>query len=329
LRTSFQNKIIRRAVLWAVVVLRSPSEALHHAPKNANKLTVARPVVYILFAYFIAGSLQPLLAEQRGGSEAARRDYGFIVSLDSRAINVFDIDCHGWRGLNRLIQTNLEWSECSKGNRSTKGHMPDVAICPCQHCNGHIQFDAASLSKENDKIACPHCGLETILFIPPPPDPKMQAVHSPPPPAKTAKPEPLVAPQPVKAGYDRERGNGAFGKNNVMKNTNILLAGILAAMIFIGISKPSPIVLPPPSSSVKWEYKVEACEDDSSEMREYQRTHPNPNVTGSDFSGEFDLMRIRPDGGTGDGTTAWELCAWFLEPKAHPKLILIFKRPVG
>jgi hypothetical protein len=112
-----------------------------------------------------------------------------------------------------------------------------------------------------------------------------------------------------------------------MKNTNILLAGILAVLIFIGFQKPSSIVLPSPASPVKWEYKVVACDDDRSEMREYHKTNPNFGTADSDFSGQFDLLKIRPDGGTGYAATDWELCAGFLEPVQHPKLILIFKRP--
>jgi hypothetical protein len=205
--------------------------------------------------------------------------------------------------------------------------MPNLTTCPCQHCNGHIQFDAATLTKENNKVDCPHCGLETIIFIPPPLDAKMQPGISPPPPPKTAKPEPKIAPSPAKTGSNDDRGSRVLGNKDVMKHTNLLLGGILAALIFIGTSKPSPIVLPPPSSSVKWEYKIEACEDDSTEMWEYERTHPGGSH--SDFYGEFSLMKIRAGGGTGYGATDWELCAWFLEPRTHPKLILIFKRPVS
>lgn len=37
--------------------------------------------------------------------------------------------------------------------------------CRCQSCDGHIEFDANQLVKENSVIPCPHCGLETKLFI--------------------------------------------------------------------------------------------------------------------------------------------------------------------
>ena len=110
-----------------------------------------------------------------------------------------------------------------------------------------------------------------------------------------------------------------------MKITNILLGGIFAALIFIGIHRPAPIVLPSPATSVKWEYTVQACDDDSTEMREYARTHPD--AAGLNFSNEFHLIKIQPNDDR--GYTRWELCAWFLEPKKDsPKLILIFKRPV-
>jgi hypothetical protein len=110
-----------------------------------------------------------------------------------------------------------------------------------------------------------------------------------------------------------------------MKITNILLGGIFAALIFIGIHRPAPIVLPAPASSVKWEYTVQACDDDSREMREYERTHPDG--TSLNYDNEFSLIKIQPDGDR--GATRWELCAWFLEPKSDSrKLILIFKRPV-
>ena len=39
--------------------------------------------------------------------------------------------------------------------------------CSCQHCSGHIKFDPSQLHKgETRTVECPHCHLETILFIP-------------------------------------------------------------------------------------------------------------------------------------------------------------------
>lgn len=39
--------------------------------------------------------------------------------------------------------------------------------CTCQHCNGHIKFEANQLRPgETRRIECPHCHLETIIFHP-------------------------------------------------------------------------------------------------------------------------------------------------------------------
>lgn len=56
--------------------------------------------------------------------------------------------------------------------------MPDFVTCPCQHCNAKIEFDPVTLSEENKKITCPHCSLETFLFLPPPPASHMETALS-------------------------------------------------------------------------------------------------------------------------------------------------------
>jgi len=43
---------------------------------------------------------------------------------------------------------------------------PHYVTCHCQHCDGHIEFEANELVEENSIVPCPHCGLETKLFIP-------------------------------------------------------------------------------------------------------------------------------------------------------------------
>ncbi len=44
--------------------------------------------------------------------------------------------------------------------------------CSCGHCDGHLEFDTAYAG---ERVACPHCGKETLLYIPstanPPPTP--------------------------------------------------------------------------------------------------------------------------------------------------------------
>src|SRR5882724_286798 len=44
--------------------------------------------------------------------------------------------------------------------------MAQYVNCPCQHCKGHIEFDANEFAEENSIVPCPHCGLETKLFLP-------------------------------------------------------------------------------------------------------------------------------------------------------------------
>src|ERR1041384_711372 len=43
---------------------------------------------------------------------------------------------------------------------------PHYVTCPCNHCSGNIEFDANELAEEYSFMPCPHCGLETKLFIP-------------------------------------------------------------------------------------------------------------------------------------------------------------------
>jgi hypothetical protein len=45
----------------------------------------------------------------------------------------------------------------------TPKNKSKFVTCRCRHCNGHIEFDA---SDAGATVACPHCGLETVLFIP-------------------------------------------------------------------------------------------------------------------------------------------------------------------
>lgn len=41
--------------------------------------------------------------------------------------------------------------------------MSNEAKCSCQFCNGHIAFNSAMAGQN---VACPHCGMETKLFVP-------------------------------------------------------------------------------------------------------------------------------------------------------------------
>jgi hypothetical protein len=49
-----------------------------------------------------------------------------------------------------------------------KEEMPEqFATCPCQYCNKNIEFEASRLNQDYEQIVnCPHCGLETRIYIP-------------------------------------------------------------------------------------------------------------------------------------------------------------------
>lgn len=60
---------------------------------------------------------------------------------------------------------------------------PPFVTCSCQHCNGHIEFDASDFAEgETRTFECPHCKLETLIFVPvarkPSPVPPTQETRS-------------------------------------------------------------------------------------------------------------------------------------------------------
>lgn len=51
----------------------------------------------------------------------------------------------------------------------TPANEPRFVSCRCQHCDDGIEFDASDFQKgETRKVECPHCHLETIIFVPVP-----------------------------------------------------------------------------------------------------------------------------------------------------------------
>jgi hypothetical protein len=60
----------------------------------------------------------------------------------------------------------LEQSKELKLHADVSEPSPNYVTCCCQHCDTGIEFDAAELAEENSIVPCPHCGLETKLFIP-------------------------------------------------------------------------------------------------------------------------------------------------------------------
>jgi hypothetical protein len=64
-----------------------------------------------------------------------------------------------------------------------------VIVCTCNHCSERLEFDAENTG---ETIPCPHCGLETILFIPEVPIGVAARVGDPPPPAPEPKKAELI-----------------------------------------------------------------------------------------------------------------------------------------
>jgi hypothetical protein len=49
----------------------------------------------------------------------------------------------------------------------TAANNPRYVTCPCQHCDGGIEFDGSDFAKDEALlIECPHCKMETMLFMP-------------------------------------------------------------------------------------------------------------------------------------------------------------------
>ncbi|HSY18069.1 MAG TPA: hypothetical protein VK815_07030 [Candidatus Acidoferrales bacterium] len=50
---------------------------------------------------------------------------------------------------------------------SEPNDIPNYIKCSCRHCNGHIKIDANQLRPgETRQVECPHCHLETTVFLP-------------------------------------------------------------------------------------------------------------------------------------------------------------------
>lgn len=48
-----------------------------------------------------------------------------------------------------------------------EAELSRFVTCRCQHCGGHIEFDATALDKEEKRgIECPHCRQTTVICAP-------------------------------------------------------------------------------------------------------------------------------------------------------------------
>ena len=48
--------------------------------------------------------------------------------------------------------------------------------CRCQHCDGGVEFE---ISRAGESVVCPHCKMETVLFVPPADSTPQELFHKP------------------------------------------------------------------------------------------------------------------------------------------------------
>jgi hypothetical protein len=112
------------------------------------------------------------------------------------------------------------------------------AKCPCQHCNGHIEFEP---DQAGQTVVCPHCGLDTTLFIPVEPtkhdrilDANSRFA------SETRSKQPASKPRPKSAqDYANEhlkfiRDNSCYGTLRSIINVCAGIAGTIAVLICMG-----------------------------------------------------------------------------------------------
>ncbi|MGA2555513.1 MAG: hypothetical protein ABSG04_04490 [Verrucomicrobiota bacterium] len=83
-----------------------------------------------------------------------------------------------------------------------------IVKCSCQNCNGHIEFETQGF-QPGTRSECPHCKMETVLFIP----------------------NTITAKQRVKAHLGLIRSNSAYPAIRFMINICVLLS--IISIIFL------------------------------------------------------------------------------------------------
>lgn len=79
--------------------------------------------------------------------------------------------------------------EISPTMNESDSPSPAWTVCTCNNCSGHLEFEASHAS---ETIQCPHCGLDTVLFIPQGPLDSTTRAEKPPP-KRPVKP-PVLSP---------------------------------------------------------------------------------------------------------------------------------------
>jgi DNA-directed RNA polymerase subunit RPC12/RpoP len=116
----------------------------------------------------------------------------------------------------------------------TSANQPRFVSCPCQTCDGYIEFDT---SHAGEAVTCPHCGLETTLFVPPSPTPPAPPKKNTPPPIVPTPPprKKQIIPKGLQCPFCHSAEN--FFAKNVMTTQGwvTMIVGILLTPICIGI----------------------------------------------------------------------------------------------
>jgi hypothetical protein len=181
-----------------------------------------------------------------------------------------------------------------------------ILKCNCNVCNEHLEFDDADAGKT---ITCPHCQMETVLYVP----------------KVSARPPTHVTPPKLKITSAPTKSTGVL----------LVLLAIGSAVAFLLNQQVKALNrLAEKAAAPRWSYKVVACDDDAKRMDAYSaKQRKAGEISEAQYlmdislhseyeNGRFDMLDVSPG-------EDWELAAHFLEPvREHPKLILIFKRPL-
>jgi DNA-directed RNA polymerase subunit RPC12/RpoP len=107
--------------------------------------------------------------------------------------------------------------------------------CSCNNCSGHLEFEE---SAAGSTLACPHCGMDTVLFIPPVERAKEKPSSTPPP--SQPIPSPVTLPQ---ESYAKATGVslgeaagelGLLGPGGFLKGMSILMFIIGTVLVVNG-----------------------------------------------------------------------------------------------
>ena len=108
-----------------------------------------------------------------------------------------------------VASTRFIMQDASKvRKRDKENQSARWTVCPCIKCSGNLEFDAAN---EGETIKCPHCGADTVLFIPQVP------VDSPP-----SEPDSVPEPGPKRAklvAHEQKKPTYRGGVEERLENT--------------------------------------------------------------------------------------------------------------